>query len=116
MNEKKTLRWMRLDNAAKIYPAARNQNWSNVFRLSASLSEPIDRDVMQQALDVTAARFPSIVARLRRGTFWYYLQQLEAAPRLREENSYPLTRMSWRSSAMFHWKDWSTPQTSFVPQ
>lgn len=88
------LRWMPLDNAAKIYPANRSQNWSNVFRLSATLKENVDREVLQSALDVTVRRFPSIATRLRRGVFWYYLQQLEHAPRIREENSYPLTRMS----------------------
>ncbi len=90
------LRWMRLDNAAKIYPAARRQNWSSVFRLSATLTEEVDRKVLQSALDVTVRRFPSIAARLRRGVFWYYLQQLDRAPALHEESSYPLTPMSRR--------------------
>ena len=31
----RSLRWMRLDNAAKIYPAAKRRNWVNFFRLSA---------------------------------------------------------------------------------
>lgn len=88
------LRWMRLDNAAKIYPAARTPKWSNVFRLSATLKEDVDVQVLQSALDVTVRRFPSIATRLRRGVFWYYLQQLSEAPRIREEHSYPLTRMS----------------------
>ena len=88
------LRWMRLDNAAKIYPASRNQNWSNVFRLSATLTEQVDVPVLQSALDVTVRRFPSIAARLRRGAFWYYLQQVSETPRVMEESSYPLTRMS----------------------
>ena len=87
------LRWMRLDNAAKIYPASRNQNWSNVFRLSATLTENVDVEVLQTALDVTVRRFPSIAARLRRGVFWYYLQQVSQTPKILEENSYPLTRM-----------------------
>lgn len=87
------LRWMRLDNAAKIYPAAKSRNWTNVFRLSATLKEPVDVKILQAALDVTAPRFPSICARLRRGVFWYYLQQLPESPRIREESSYPLTRM-----------------------
>ena len=30
--ERKLLRWVRLDNAAKIYPAARRKNWSNIYR------------------------------------------------------------------------------------
>ncbi len=94
MARENKLRWMRLDNAAKIYPAARSQTWSNVFRLSATLKEEIDVPVMQSALDVTARRFPSIAARLRKGTFWYYLQQLDHAPIIRQEASFPLTRMS----------------------
>lgn len=92
--QERKLRWMRLDNAAKIYPAARRQNWSNVFRLSATLKEDVDVAVMQSALDVTARRFPSMAVRLRRGVFWYYLQQLSQVPQIREESSYPLTRMS----------------------
>ena len=88
------LRWMPLDNSAKIYPAARSQNWSNVFRLSATLTEDIDVPVMQSALDVTVRRFPSMAVRLRRGFFWYYLEQLSAAPKIRTENSYPLAKMS----------------------
>ena len=94
LSEERKLRWMPLDNAAKIYPAARNQNWSNVFRLSATLTEKVDVPVLQSALDVTVRRFPSISARLRRGVFWYYLQQLETAPQIRQEISYPLPRMT----------------------
>jgi len=94
-SESKTaLRWLRLDNAAKIYPAARRKNWSNVFRQSVTLCEEVDTAVLRQALEVTVKRFPSIAARLRRGAFWYYLQQMEEAPELWEECSYPLVYMS----------------------
>ena len=94
MCKAKKLRWLRLDNAAKIYPAARRQNWSNVFRVSVTLSEKVDTAVLQSALDVTARRFPSLAARLRKGVFWYYLQELDHAPAISEEWSYPLAQMS----------------------
>ncbi len=90
----RALRWMRLDNAAKIYPAARRRRWSNVFRLSATLREDIDRTVMQSALDVNARRFPSISVRLKRGLFWYYLEEMPSAPQISEEKSHPISRMS----------------------
>lgn len=90
----KPLRWVRLDNAAKIYPAARTKNWSNVFRQSVTLYEDVDVCVLQAALDVVVNRFPSIAARLRKGVFWYYLQQVENAPDIKAEYSYPLTYMS----------------------
>ena len=90
----KSLRWVRLDNAAKIYPAARRRNWSNVFRQSVTLYEDVDVAVLRSALDVTVKRFPSIAARLRKGLFWYYLQQVESAPDIMEEKSCPLVFMS----------------------
>lgn len=90
------LRWMRLDNAAKIYPAARRRNWNNFFRLSATLSEPVDRPVLQSALDVTVRRFPSMAVRLRRGTFWYYLEELSKAPAIRDEKACPLAHVPFK--------------------
>jgi len=92
--EKRVLRWVRLDNAAKIYPAARRRNWSNVFRQSVTLSEDVDTETLRSALKVTVKRFPSIAARLRRGLFWFYLQQVETPPTIRKEQSYPLVFMS----------------------
>lgn len=94
MEKKQPLRWVRLDNAAKIYPAARRKKWSNLFRQSVTLTEDVDVQVLQNALDVTVKRFPSIAARLRKGAFWYYLQQVESAPQIRKEYSYPLMFMS----------------------
>ena len=87
--------WMRLDNAAKIYPAALRRKWSNVFRLSATLSEPVDRDVLRAALDVTVRRFPSIAVRLRKGIFWFYLERIPEVPQIMDEKGWPLVHMSY---------------------
>ena len=94
LSQEHKLRWLRFDKAAKIYPAARNQNWSNVFRLSVTLTETVDVEILKSALDVTVRRFPSIAGRLRRGVFWYYIQQLSEVPELTPEHSYPLVKMS----------------------
>ena len=93
---KRGLRWMRLDNAAKIYPAAKRRSWNNVFRLSATLSQPVDPIVLQSALDVTVRRFPSIAVRLRRGMFWYYLEEVETPPRVCGDSSRLLCRIPYR--------------------
>ena len=89
----RSLRWMRLDNAAKIYPAAKRRNWNNFFRLSATLTEPVDTAVLRSALDVTVRRFPSMAVRLRRGVFWYYLEQIPQAPAIQSEKSCPLAHV-----------------------
>ena len=91
--EKKFLRWVRLDNAAKIYPAAKRRNWTNIYRQSVTLTEDVDTEILKKALEVTVRRFPTIVARLRKGVFWYYLQEVESSPEISEEYSYPLVYM-----------------------
>ena len=92
----KQLRWMRLDNAAKIYPAARRRSWNCLFRLSATVTENIDVVVMQKALDITVKRFPSIAVRIRRGAFLYYLEELSTPPPIKSEAAYPMARMSFK--------------------
>ena len=91
-----SLRWMRLDNAAKIYPAAKRRNWNNFFRLSATLTETVDVAVLRSALDVTVRRFPSIAVRLRRGVFWYYLEEIPQPPPIQEEKSCPLAHVPFQ--------------------
>lgn len=91
--KQRELRWMRLDNAAKIYPAARRRRWNNVFRVSATLTAPVKPEILQQALAAVIPRFPSIAVRLRRGVFWYYLEEIPMAPQVLPEREYPLTRM-----------------------
>ena len=82
--------WLKLDNAAKIYPAARRRNWNNMFRVSCTLKEKVDTGILSAALKLTAPRFPSISVRLRRGAFWYYLEQLDEPPEIREDSACPL--------------------------
>jgi len=91
-NERK-LKWMKLDNTGKIYPASRTSRWNNIFRISANLTDEVDREVLQSALDVTVRRFPSISVRIHRGMFWYYLEEIPHAPKITDEKSYPLARM-----------------------
>lgn len=87
------LLWLPLDNAAKIYPAARSRSWSNVFRLSATMCEVVDIPRLREALAVTVRRFPSIAAKIGTGLFWYYLEELEAPPEIMEEAPSPTVRM-----------------------
>ena len=87
-------RWMRLDNAALIFPAIRHQKWVNTFRLSVTLKEAVDPLTLQKAADDLRPRFPSIYVRLGTGVFWYFLEQLDAAPRVMQDFAYPLTHMS----------------------
>jgi len=87
--------WMRLDNAALIYPAVRKRDWMAMFRLTADLTEPVDKSVLEKALSLTINRFPSFRVRLRRGLFWFYLESIEDEPRVREDVANPCVRMDF---------------------
>lgn len=66
--------WFPLDNAAKIYPAVRSSEHTTVFRLSATLKEPLKIKCLLKAIDMSSLRFPYFRSKLRRGLFWYYLE------------------------------------------
>ena len=85
--------WLRLDNAAKIFPASMRSTWSNVFRVSVDFSESVDPDALSRAVKRAARRFPSISVRLGQGLFWYYLEESERAPKIRREQCQPLLPM-----------------------
>lgn len=86
---KNTEEWFKLDNASKIYPASSNSNWNAVYRLSVVMKKRVDREVLQQALDVVIERFPSYNVILRRGFFWYFLQGATIRPVVTREKDYP---------------------------
>lgn len=88
--------WMPLDNAALIFPAIRRKNWNNVFRQSISLTEDVDPAILQRAVNELMPRFPSFYLRLRRGVFWYYLEEVASPPQVQEDYAYPLTFMTRR--------------------
>lgn len=88
--------WMRLDNAAKIFPAVRRRNWTNVFRLSATLRDPVDPALLQEAVQAVLPRFPSMAVSLHRGIFWYYLEQVPEGPKVRRDGACPLMHMTDR--------------------
>lgn len=82
-------RWMRLDNAAKIYPAASSRRWHALFRVSATLTEPVDPVILMQAQARMVKRFPSFYVRLRRGMFWYYLEEKACCAPVEQDGESP---------------------------
>lgn len=82
-------RWSRLDNASKIFLAARSSRDSKVFRLSCELREDVQAELLQQALDETLRDFPLFRSCLRRGIFWYYLEDCADRPLVQEEKDLP---------------------------
>lgn len=66
--------WYRLDLSGLVYPTLQRRTFSNVYRVSITLTEEIRPDVLQQALDMTLPRFPAYKVAMRTGLFWRYLE------------------------------------------
>ena len=88
--------WYRLDTAALIFPATARRDWSNAFRVSAGLNETVDPELLQRAVNDLRHRFPSYYVALRKGFFWYYLEESDNRVEVRQDFAYPLTFMSSR--------------------
>ncbi len=84
------LRWERLDNTAHLFPVIAGESMSNVYRISVTLKELVQADLLQQALDMILPKFDGFNLRLRQGVFWYYLEENgKPAPKVCEENTFP---------------------------
>ncbi|HLS33706.1 MAG TPA: alcohol acetyltransferase, partial [Brevibacterium sp.] len=77
--------WVRLDNASNIFLAARSDADPKVFRVSAELDHDVDPHLLQTALDEVYDRYPLYHAVMRRGVFWYYLQESRLRPAVTPE-------------------------------
>jgi NRPS condensation-like uncharacterized protein len=102
-----------LDNGAKQYPLSMRQGQMPMFRVSATLDEPVNPAMLQLALTFTLRRFPHYATRLRRGAFWYYLKPYPSrypvgpqrgAPLMPidlSDESEPLFRVLYRGNKLF---------------
>ncbi|WDV44944.1 alcohol acetyltransferase [Clostridiaceae bacterium M8S5] len=82
-------RWYRLDNAAKIFPAASTSSNTATFRVSVTLTEAINAKLLQEALDKVITRFPAYAVRIRKGLFWYYFEHNDKRLIIQEEVDSP---------------------------
>ena len=44
--------WYRLDLSAIVYPTLQRRDFSSVYRLSVLLKDPVQPDILQQAVDI----------------------------------------------------------------
>ena len=94
-------KWMKLDNAAKVYPAARSRSWMAMFRLSAQLRESVDPEILRQALVKTLHRFPSFSQKLESGLFWNYLEHIDGIPEIQPDVQNPCVLMNFNENQGF---------------
>jgi hypothetical protein len=94
-------KWFKLDNAAQIYPPTQTRNWAFMFRLSVSLTEQIDPDILNEAHKNILKRMPSFACRLRKGLFWYYFERMDGVPPIHEDRYNPMSKINLKENRYF---------------
>jgi NRPS condensation-like uncharacterized protein len=86
--------WYTLDNAAKIFPAIRSKELTAVFRISVVLKERVKIKHLIHVIPLLEQRFPYYKVTLRKGFFWYYLEQVNAPILLKVQDGIPCREFS----------------------
>ena len=68
-------KWLKLDNAAKIFPSVSTKYRTNLYRITFSLTESVDPIILQEALNDTIKRFKTFKLKLKYGLFWNYFEE-----------------------------------------
>ena len=88
--------WLKLDNAAKLFPAIMSGELTSVFRITAFLKKPLRFSEVREAVEITSRRFPYFSVSLGSGLFWYYLEYNQQLPRIQTEEKIPCTAFAAR--------------------
>jgi NRPS condensation-like uncharacterized protein len=88
--------WLKLDNAAKLYPAIISKDLTSVFRITACLKETIKYSAIREAVNITSLRFPYFNVSLGSGMFWHFLEFNNRLPRIQVEEEIPCTAFAVR--------------------
>ena len=90
MSKTRSIRWDKLDNTANLFPSIAGESMTNVYRISVTLTDEIDSEKLQEALDIVLPKFGLFNVRLRMGVFWNYFEENgKKAPKVHEENTFP---------------------------
>ena len=79
-------KWYKLDNVGILYASITKKNSPNVFRYSVEIKDNIDKNILQESLNDTLEIYPNFNVNLKKGFFWYYLQETNKIPKVTIEN------------------------------
>lgn len=93
-------KWYKLDNVGKFYSSIADKEYQQVFRYSITLKDNIDPNILQQALENTIEVFETFNVNLKKGLFWYYLEETNKKYKVTGENL-PICFKLYNSSSDF---------------
>jgi hypothetical protein len=88
-NSKSAKEWYRLDNAAIIFSLITSPSIPSVFRVSVTMQDRVHLVNITKALHSILPRFPYFRVSLKKGIFWYYLEENLELPEISAEAGDP---------------------------
>ena len=67
-----------LDTSAKMYSYIKNRKWNQMFRVSATLYEEVDPELLARAVSEMKDRFPTFFVKIKGSFFWRYLSVVDS--------------------------------------
>ncbi len=93
--------WIRLDNAASIFPSITNTSNTYVFRVQCYLKHRVDVEILNLVIPKVIKRFPSFQVYMKKGLFWYYFEKTDKIPKLSQEQSSPCQYINMNNNFLF---------------
>ncbi len=82
----KNTEWYKLDNMGVYYASTKDRKNPTVFRFTATMKDEVDVVNLRVALEDTMEVYPNFNVTLKKGLFWYYLEEEHHLPDIKEEN------------------------------
>ena len=98
----KKIPWYKMDSASVMYSSLQKEEFSAIYRFSAVMTDPVDPEALQRAIEKTLPRFPGFRSRIRKGFFWHYFEPNRApGPFLKEDVAEPCRPVRFQEDN--HW-------------
>ena len=82
-------KWYKIDNAGKLFPAVTDEQCTSTYRISIMLTESIQPEILQQAVDIVLKRFPTMIVKINKGVFWDFFSENKERILIMPEQEYP---------------------------
>ncbi len=96
--------WYKVDNVAKVFLATAGKRDTRTLRVSCSLWDDIEPDILQEALLCAIQQRPQFQVRIRRGLFWHYMEDTDIQPVVVEEHGRVCPQLYASNRAMLHYQ------------
>ena len=96
--------WYKVDNVAKVFLATAAKRDTRTLRVSCTLWEDIDPELLKESVTSALQERPQFQVRIRRGVFWHYMEDTDLEPVVEEEHGRVCPRLYVPGHMMLHYK------------